>query len=139
MKIQTLGNDAVTVLCDVALGTFPGLRPKVRTNAVALLGWVDHPQAAETLRLLVGDVNPDVKARALRAVGRKRDDVVVDDLGRMLREEALPPVIAAEVVKALLAIDSAAARVTLAEYEAADASRYPHRAAPVVRTYLHRR
>ena len=32
--IESWGNGAVTVACEAALGTYPGLRPKVRTNAV---------------------------------------------------------------------------------------------------------
>ena len=47
--IVSWGNEAVTVVCEAALGTYPGFRPKVRNNAVALLGQMSHRQATETI------------------------------------------------------------------------------------------
>ena len=134
--IEGLGNEGVTVLCDVALGTFPGLRPKVRTNAVALLGYVDHPQAKETVHLLVKDPDPDVGIRALRAAGRRKEASLVPELAKMLQAASLSPLVAAEVVGALQAIDSPEAHSALADYGQADPGKVPHRAAPVVNTYL---
>jgi HEAT repeat protein len=134
--ILNFGNEGVTVLCDAALGTYPGLRPKVRLNAVALLDAVAHPQARETLRLLVRDADPDVSIRAVRAAARLRDEASVAEMARVLRQPELPPLVAAETVRALAAINSADARRALGDYEAADPARYPHRAAAVVNEQL---
>jgi len=131
-KIMALGNEGVTVLCDIALGSFPGLRPKLRLNAVAMLDEVNHPQARETLHLLVRDTNPDVSIRAVRALGRLRDPDVVAALSQSLRQPTLPPIVAAETVRALTQIDSPDARNALTAYEAADPGALPHRAAPAV-------
>ena len=73
-RIERQGNEAVTALCEIALGVPPGLRMKVRTNATALLDKVDHPQARETLELLLSDPNEGVRIRALRAAGRAKMD-----------------------------------------------------------------
>jgi HEAT repeat protein len=113
--VLELGTPAVTVLCDVALATFPGMRQKVRTNAVALLGWVEHPQANETLRLLVADPDPDVASRAMRAVGR-RLDAAVPNIATVLGREETEPRVAAEAVKALRGLESAQANGALARY-----------------------
>jgi len=134
--IADWGNEGVTVLCDVALGTFPGLRPKVRLNAVALLDAVDHPQAHETRHLLLRDPNPDVSVRALRGSARLRDTAVVAELGRALQQTSLPPLVAAEAVRALIAIDSPDAQQVLTHYAAADPTQYPHRAALAVNGQL---
>ena len=46
--IEGWGNEAVTVLCEAALGSYPGLRQKVRTNAVSVLGSMSHPNCGVT-------------------------------------------------------------------------------------------
>src|SRR3712207_8910994 len=78
--IGSWGNEAVTVVCEAALGTYPGFRPKVRYNAVALLGQMNHPQATETIPLLINEPDPDVSIRAMRAAGRQKNERVVDAL-----------------------------------------------------------
>jgi len=138
-KIKTMGSEAVTVVAEAALGTYPGLRLKVRTNAVGLLGWVDHPQAAETLALLVNDPNPDVAIRAIRATGRRRDEGVVSKLAQILTNPSSTPILAAEAVKALRAIGSAAAMAALSTYEASSPQQTAHRGSAVVRDVLARR
>ena len=85
-KIQSWGNEAVTVVCEAALGSYPGLRMKVRTNAVALLGHMTHPQAIETIQVLVNDPNSDVSIRAMRAAGRQKNEQVIDKLGQVLKK-----------------------------------------------------
>jgi hypothetical protein len=137
-QILAWGNEAVTVVCEAALGVLPGLRDKVRTNAVALLGWVDHPQAMETLALLVTDPDQDVAARAMRAAGRRKSEQAVDGLARVLTTPSTAPILAAEAVKALQAIGSGTALAALSRYEAS-ADAYPHRNSTVVRDVLSRR
>lgn len=135
-RIEELGNEAVTVVCEVALGSYPGLRPKVRTNAVALLGWMTHPQAIETTVLLVNDANPDVAIRALRSAGRQKNANVVDKIGQVLKKPVSNPLIVAEGVKALMAIDSSKSRSVLEGYESQSPSVYPHRGSPVVQDII---
>jgi len=137
--IVSLGNEGVTVLCDIALGTFPTLRPKLRSNAVALLDAVNHPQARETMHMLLRDANPDVSIRAIRASGRLRDPESVVELERSLRQPTLSPIVAAEAVRALTQIDTPDARRTLTDYEAADPASLPHRGASVVLQQLRER
>jgi len=134
--VQDLGNEGVTVLCDVALGTFPGLRAKIRANAVALLGSVNHPQARETLLLLLRDSSPDFSIRALRAAARRNDPSIVPELGALLQQAALPALVAAETVVALRALGSADARRILDAYQTADPARVPHRGTPAVEQVL---
>lgn len=138
-KIKEWGNEAVTVVSEAALGTYPGLRLKVRTNAVALLGWIDHPQAVETIPLLVHDANPDVAIRAIRAAGRQKNENVVNKLAQILTKPESTPVLAAEAAKALLAIGSPSAQAALAVYEAASPDQYPHRGSNVIRDVIARR
>ncbi|WP_136419716.1 HEAT repeat domain-containing protein [Herbaspirillum sp. ST 5-3] len=134
--IQSWGNEAVTVVCEAALGTYPGLRPKVRNNAVALLGWMDHQQALETVPLLLNDANTDVSIRAMRAAGRQKNDAGVDKLGQLLRRRDAPPLLAAEAVSALLAIGSDKALASVAAYKSANPADLPHRASKVVESVL---
>jgi HEAT repeat protein len=131
-KIEEWGNEAVTVVCEVALGSYPGLRSKVRNNAVALLGWMSHPQALETISLLINDPNSDIAIRAMRAAGRQKNDDVVAKLGQVLKKPVSPPLIAAEAVKALLAIDSSKSRTVLEGYTGESPNVYPHRGSAVV-------
>lgn len=134
--IQSWGNEAVTVVCEAALGTYPGLRPKVRNNAVALLGWMDHQQARETVPLLLNDANTDVSIRAMRAAGQQKSDASVDKLGQLLRRRDAPPLLAAEAVSALLAIGSDKALASVAAYKSANPVDLPHRASKVVESVL---
>lgn len=134
--IESWGNDAVTVACEIALGSYPGLRPKVRTNAVAVLETIGAPQAKETVRMLVKDPDSDVSIRALRAAAGQRNADAVNDMSAMLVSPALPPLVAVEVVKALGAIATPAARAALKAYSTADAQAHPHRSYPLVATYL---
>jgi hypothetical protein len=135
-QIEEMGNAAVTVLCEVALGSYPGLRPKVRTNAVALLGSMGHPQALETTALLINDGNPDVAIRALRAAGVQKNDNVVDKIGKILTTPASNSLLAAEAAKALLAIDSAKAKSVMETYEKASPNALPHRHSPEVENII---
>ena len=82
--IESLGNEAVTVICEAALGSYPGMRPKVRANAVVLVGRMNHPQALETMALLVSDPDPGIAIRAIRAAGRKRNTGLVEKIARVL-------------------------------------------------------
>src|SRR6266567_1847039 len=75
--IQSWGPDAVTVACEVALGSYPGLQRKVRTNAVAVLETINEPQALETVALLVKSPDSDVSIRALRAAAGQQNAAVV--------------------------------------------------------------
>jgi HEAT repeat protein len=134
--IESWGLEAVTVACEASLGSYPGLDQKIRTNAVASLGEMSNQQALETTHLLVKDPDPDVSIRALRAAGSQRNEQVVGDLRALLQRRDLPNLIAVEVVKGLLAIDSPAARDVLAEYAAARPEDLPHRANPLVAQYL---
>ncbi|MEH6435699.1 HEAT repeat domain-containing protein [Massilia sp. DD77] len=130
--IQTWGNEAVTVVCEAALGTYPGLRSKVRNNAVALLGWMDHPQAQETVPLLLNDTNSDVAIRAMRAAGRQKNETGIEKLAGMLEQQGTQPLLAAEAVSALLAIGTPEAAATVASYRAANPADLPHRGSRAV-------
>src|SRR5882672_11418640 len=86
--IEQMGNDAVSLTCDIASGALPGLRNKVRTNAAALLGFMSNQQAKEAVRLLVSDPNPDVAIRAMRAAARMKLGTAVDDIATNLNKPA---------------------------------------------------
>jgi len=134
--IERWGNNAVTILCEVALGTYAGIRFKVRTNAVALLGTLTHPQAMESVQLLIADRDDDVSIYAMRAAGRQKNPAAVAQLDTRLKRRDLPPLLAAEAVNALSAIDSREARNVLKTYAAASPEEYPHRGSAVVRESL---
>jgi hypothetical protein len=134
--IERWGTDAVTVVCEAALGTYTGVRPKVRYNAVALLGGMSHPQAKETVHLLISNPNPEVSIRAMRAAARQPNELAVNDLSLVLAKPDLPPVVAAEAVKALNAIGSAEARSALARYAASAGEESQHRRNPLVVKHL---
>jgi HEAT repeat protein len=136
--IESWGTGAVTVACEAALGSYPGLRLKVRTNAVAALGTIDHPQAREAVTLLVKEPLADLRIRALRAAGAQKNTSVVGDLAVMLQSPSLESLIAVEVVKALLAIDTPEARSALQAYRTATADQLPHRGNALVSSYLER-
>jgi len=130
--IQSWGNEAVTVVCEAALGTYPGLRPKVRYNAVALLGEMDHEQAQETVPLLLNDSNSDVAIRAMRAAGQQKNETGIDKLAEMLNQKNTEPLLAAEAVSALLAIGSPEAAAAVAAYRSANPTDLPHRGSRAV-------
>lgn len=134
--IQSWGNEAVTVVCEAALGTYPGLRPKVRNNAVALLGWMDHEQAQETVPLLLNDSNSDVAIRAMRAAGRQKNEAGIDKLAEMLNQKGTEPLLAAEAVSALLTIGGTEAAATVAAYRSANPADLPHRGSRAVISVL---
>ena len=138
-KIEEMGNAAVTVLCEVALGSYPGLRPKVRTNAVALLRWMNHPQALETTALLINDANPDVAIRAMRAAGVQKNENVVDKISQILTKPTSSSLLAAEAAKALLTIDSPKAKAVMETYEKASPNVLPHRHSPEVEDIIRNR
>jgi len=138
-KIEDMGKQAITVVCEAALGSYPGLRSKIRTNAVALVGQMTSPQASETLSMLVTDANADVAIRAIRAVGRRKREDIVPTLSQILGKPDTAPILAAEAAKALRAIGSAAALAALTTYEASSSKVYPHRGSAVVRDVLEKK
>jgi HEAT repeat protein len=134
--IETLGTEAVTVVCEAALGSYPGLRPKLRTNAVAVVGRMTHPQARETLALLITDESPGVAMRALRAAGRRKDEGLVDRIGAVLRRPTTDELTANEAIRALRSIDSTAAARALDAYAKASGDQVPHRRSALVERAL---
>jgi hypothetical protein len=136
-RIEAMGTEAVTVVCEAALGSFVGQRPSLRNNAATLIGRMSHVQAVETLALLISSDSPSVARRALRAMRRRRRDDLVPAVQGLLEREHTPPTLAAEAVLALAALESDPAREALASYK----DRTPlgtHRASPVVRRALAR-
>jgi hypothetical protein len=134
--IEDMGNEAVTAACAIALGDYSGVEGRVRATAVALLGWMTHPQARETVPMLIDDSDPDIAARALRAAAHQHNDGVVPNVAAMLRREDLSPVLAAEAVDALRTIGGSAAEAALDEYQQATPEALPHRGSTVVTLYL---
>jgi hypothetical protein len=134
--IDSWGNDAVTVACEIASGAYPGLRKKIRTNAVDALPTIDRPQARETVQLLVKDTDADISIRALRAAASQKNANAVGAMANLLKSAALPPLVAAETVAALIAINSSQARQALQQYESADPVAYPHRGNDLVKHFL---
>jgi len=130
--IESLGNEAVTVICEAALGSYPGIRPKMRANAVVLAGRMNHPQALETIALLVSDPDPGIAIRAMRAAGRKRSAGLVEKIARVLDQPMSGALLAAEALDALLQIDTPEAQLRVKAYEAASATDLPHRRSPAV-------
>jgi len=134
--IEAMGNEAVTVVCEAALGSYPGLREKVRTNAVAVLGTIDHQQAEESIALLVADTKPDVAVRAMRSAGIQKNAAAVSRLDEVLQRSESTPVLAAEAVKALRAIATPKARQSLERYQTAEGSMPAHRRSALVEDIL---
>lgn len=130
--IESLGSDAVTILCEAALGTYPGLRAKIRYNAVALLGLMNNPQAKETILLLLSDPDPDVAIRAMRASGRQKNAGGVDTLSTLLGNPQTPTLLAAEALSALMTIGTGKALAGVETYRNASLSELPHRGSRVV-------
>ncbi|GAO45412.1 HEAT repeat domain-containing protein [Flavihumibacter petaseus] len=138
LTIEGWGNEAVTVLCEAALGTYPGLRQKIRTNAVALLGWMTHPQAMETVRMLINDSNEDIAIRAMRSSGRQKNDGTTDQLQALLSKSETSPLLAAEAVQSLINNGSVKARAVLTQYAGQSPETLPHRRNALVQELLNK-
>lgn len=133
-QIEAMGPEAVNVACEAALGTYVELRPKVRTNAAAIVGRMTSEQARETLALLVTDPDEGVAIRALRAVARRNEPELVQRAGLVLRRPDASPLLAAEAINALAATPArSAAREVLEEYRRMEGEGAPaHRRHPLV-------
>ncbi len=134
--IENWGNEAVTIVCETALGSYSGLHDKIRHNAVDLLGSLTHPQARETVLLLLSDSDPDISIRAMRAAPQQQNKAAVAQLGNVLKTRELPPLVAAEALRALVAFDSPEARSVVVAYAASNADEFPHRGSAVVARVL---
>ncbi|MDQ3956747.1 MAG: HEAT repeat domain-containing protein, partial [Actinomycetota bacterium] len=86
--IENMGTEAVTVVSDAALGTYPDLRPKVRSTAVTVLGGMSHPQAREALLLLIHDPHPNLQIRAMRAAGRQKNATAGEKIAQVITNPA---------------------------------------------------
>lgn len=137
-RIEALGNDAVTLLCDAALGSFVGIAAGQRHRAAFLVGCLSHPQALETLPLLVGSDAPGVARRALRALRRRQRVDAVLQIQALLDQDGTPPTLAAEAILTLAALNAEPARAVIAGYERRAPAPGSHRGAAVVRRALAR-
>lgn len=139
-QIEHMGPEAVNVACEAALGTYVGLRPKIRTNAAAIVGRMNTDQARETLALLVTDPNEDVAIRALRAVGRRDEPTLVQRVALLLQRADASPLLIAEAVNALAETPARnAAREALDTYRGMQGEAAPtHRLHPMVEQALRR-
>ena len=135
-QIGAMGTEAVTVVCEAALGSYPGLRFKVRTNAASMVAKLDHPQAAETLSLLINDASADIAVRALRGVARRHAAQYVPEIAKVLRLSSTEPHAAAEAIQTLRSLGTPEARGVLEAYASAAVEQVPHRGSPVVRKVL---
>lgn len=97
---------------------------------------IDRPQARETVQLLVKDTDADISIRALRAAASQKNANAVGAMANILKSASLPPLVAAETVAALIAIDSSEARQAMQQYESADPVAYPHRGNDLVKQFL---
>lgn len=139
LNIEAWGNEAVTVICETALGTYPGLRQKIRYNAVAILGWMTHPQAFETIAILINDPDTDISIRAMRSAGRQKNDETVEKLNMLLNNTDTNPLLAAEAVQSLIHNGSAKANSVLSQYAAKSSQTLPHRGNSLVQQLLRNR
>jgi HEAT repeat protein len=139
-QIEALGPHAVTVACEAALGTYIELRPKVRTNAAAIVGRMNNDQARETLALLITDPSEDVAIRALRALGSRDEPELARRAGLVLQRAEVSPLLATEAVNALAATPARdAAREVLDAYNRVQGpGSPPHRRHPLVEQALER-
>jgi hypothetical protein len=133
--VESWGEEAVSALCNIALGSQRAVLPKVRTNAVGLLETMTHPQAMETARMLLADPSPDVGVRALRATASQQNPDAVTDIQRLLTRLDLHPLLVVESMKALTGIGTAAARKALKAYRSSDVG-VRHRAHPIVARFM---
>jgi hypothetical protein len=92
------------------------------------------------MSLLVKDPNPDIAIRAIRVAGRQKNEQLGDYIGGLLKRADTPPIVAAEAMKSLIAINSSATKTYLESFNSTDPNSYPHRGSAVVkeilRTYL---
>jgi hypothetical protein len=135
--IERWGNEAVTLVCSIALGSDAGVDPRSRCRAVFLLGGMQHVQAIETVALLVTSPVDVVAVNAIRAAARQRSEPAVERLAILLRRQDTPPIHAVEAVHALRAIGSASAARALEQYSSGESS-VRHRKDPVVEAALDR-
>ena len=136
--IEGWGTEAVTVACDAAMSNYPGLRAKVRMNAVSVIGWMSHIQAKECIKILIKDSSPDVAIRAMRAAGRQKSEEVVEDLSSLLDSAAPSDILAAEALKALASIASPTAQISVQSYLVASPTALPHRGSELVQAVIQR-
>jgi HEAT repeat protein len=100
-QIERAGPEAVNVVCEAALGTYVGLRPKVRTNAAWVVGRMTAEQARDTLMLLVTDPDDGVAIRAIRAAGRLQIPELDARVALALERDEADPLLVVEAVAAL--------------------------------------
>ena len=133
--VKSWGEEAISALCNIALGGQRAVHTKVRTNAAGLLETMTHPQAMETARMLLFDPSLDIAVRALRATASQRNPDTVRDIQRLLIRPDLHPLLVVESMKALSGIGTAAARKALEAYRSSEVGMH-HRADPVVARFI---
>jgi hypothetical protein len=134
-RVDAAGAEAVNVVCEAALGTYVGLRPKVRSNAAWMIGRMTSQQARETLLLLVNDPSDDVAIRAIRAVGRRPTAELEERVALTFSRADANPLVVAEAVRALVGTPNGQA--ALAKYRELSGAGIPaHRRSPVVERAL---
>jgi hypothetical protein len=133
--VESWGEEAISALCNIALGGQRAVQTKVRTNAAGLLETMTHPQAMETARMLLSDPSLDIAVRALRATASQRNPDTVRDIQRLLIRPDLHPLLVVESMKALSGIGTAAARKALKTYRSSEVGMH-HRADPVVARFI---
>jgi HEAT repeat protein len=137
-QIAQMGPEAVNVACEAALGTYVGLRLKVRTNAASVVGRLTDDQARQTLALLVTDPSDDVAIRALRAVRRRTgEEDLLARAALVLGRADASPLVVVEAIDALAASpDVPLARDALTNYREAGEGAPPHRSNQLVQQAL---
>lgn len=83
-NVIALGEECLPDLCDMALNAEHSL---VRENAAYMLRFFEQPLAVETMRKLIAGDRKVPRARALRALIRRGDKVIVPYLIERLRDE----------------------------------------------------
>jgi HEAT repeat protein len=81
------GDDAVGPLCGEIRDPDSEVR---RMWAAEILGWIGNPAAAIPLIDALGDVNPEVRAKAAGALGKFREARAIDRLLEMLLSDPIP-------------------------------------------------
>ena len=137
--VEERGNADVTVLCEAALGAYAGLPFDRRLKAIYVLGQMNHVQAMESVPLLVGDPDMDVAVTAIRAAARQKNGAAGEVMGQRLANAATHPIVAAECVKALRAMNTAEAGRILERYESASPDSRSHRGSELVQKRLRER
>lgn len=134
-QIESAGTEAINVACEAALGTYVGLRPKLRTNAAWVVGRMTSQQARETLMLLLNDPSDDVAIRAIRAIGKRNDPELEARAALTLQRPEANSLVVAEIVKSLG--QSQNGKLILSEYRGQQGlAALPHRRSPVVERAL---